>query len=71
MEVACWLALLRAPKCVLAGDHLQLPPTILNEKAAKDGLAITLMQRWIEQYGDRVNNSTLSYDYNVNCVSTA
>ena len=54
MEVACWLALLRAPKCVLAGDHLQLPPTILSEKAAKDGLATTLMQRWIEQFGDRV-----------------
>jgi ATP-dependent RNA/DNA helicase IGHMBP2 len=46
--------LLRAPKCVLAGDHLQLPPTILSEKAAKDGLAITLMQRLIDQLGDQV-----------------
>ncbi|CAF4626131.1 unnamed protein product [Rotaria sp. Silwood1] len=55
LEVACWLALLRAPKCVLAGDHLQLPPTILSEKAAKDGLAITLMQRLTEQYGDKVS----------------
>ena len=57
MEVACWLALLRAPKCVLAGDHLQLPPTILNEKAAKDGLAVTLMQRWIEQYDAKVSKT--------------
>ena len=54
LEVACWLALLRASKCVLAGDHLQLPPTILSEKAARDGLAITLMQRMIEKHGDKV-----------------
>jgi len=46
--------LLRASKCVLAGDHLQLPPTILSEKAARDGLAITLMQRMIEKHGDKV-----------------
>jgi hypothetical protein len=31
-----------------------LPPTILSEKAAKDGLAITLMQRLIDQLGDQV-----------------
>jgi len=33
---------------------LQLPPTILSEKAARDGLAITLMQRMIEKHGDKV-----------------
>lgn len=58
--MACWLALLRAPKCVLAGDHLQLPPTILSDKAAKEGLAITLMQRLIEQLGDQVCQMKLS-----------
>lgn len=30
LEVACWGGLLRARKCVLAGDHLQLPPTVLS-----------------------------------------
>lgn len=35
MELACWSALLKAPKAILAGDHLQLPPTIISEEAAK------------------------------------
>ncbi|KAL2123219.1 hypothetical protein VTJ04DRAFT_3674 [Mycothermus thermophilus] len=35
LEAQCWVALLAAKKAVLAGDHLQLPPTIksLNSKA--------------------------------------
>jgi DNA polymerase alpha-associated DNA helicase A len=37
LEAQCWVPLLRASKVVLAGDHLQLPPTIksLNSKATK------------------------------------
>lgn len=37
LEAQCWVALLSAKKVVLAGDHLQLPPTIrsLNDKAQK------------------------------------
>lgn len=39
LEAQCWVPLLwvKAPKLVLAGDHLQLPPTIksLNSKEAK------------------------------------
>jgi len=35
LEAQCWVALLSAKKVVLAGDHLQLPPTIksLNSKS--------------------------------------
>ena len=35
LEAQCWVPLLRAKKVVLAGDHLQLPPTIksLNAKS--------------------------------------
>jgi DNA polymerase alpha-associated DNA helicase A len=35
LEAQCWVPLLRAKKVILAGDHLQLPPTIksLNSKA--------------------------------------
>lgn len=37
LEAQCWVALLAAKKAVLAGDHLQLPPTIksLNSKVKK------------------------------------
>lgn len=39
-------------RCVLAGDHLQLPPTILSTEAAKQGLEVTLMERLIKLFGD-------------------
>jgi hypothetical protein len=35
LEAACWGALLKAPRAVLAGDHLQLPPTVISDEAAK------------------------------------
>ena len=35
LEAASWSALLRAPRAVLAGDHLQLPPTVISEIAAR------------------------------------
>ncbi|KAK3099969.1 hypothetical protein FSP39_012679, partial [Pinctada imbricata] len=54
VEAACWIALQRAPRCILAGDHLQLPPTILNVEAAKDGLEKTLMERIIDLYDKKV-----------------
>uniref|UniRef100_A0A8C6L566 DNA-binding protein SMUBP-2 n=1 Tax=Nothobranchius furzeri TaxID=105023 RepID=A0A8C6L566_NOTFU len=51
LESSCWIALLRAPKCILAGDYKQLPPTI---KAASKGLSLSLMERLIQMYGDSV-----------------
>lgn len=54
LEVACWMALLRAPKCILAGDHHQLPPTIVSEAAAKGGLEVTLMERTLQRHGETV-----------------
>ena len=41
-------------RCVLAGDHLQLPPTIISKEAAKQGLEVTLMERLIKLLGDDV-----------------
>ncbi|XP_075529451.1 DNA-binding protein SMUBP-2-like isoform X1 [Dermacentor variabilis] len=54
LEVACWMALLRAPKCILAGDHHQLPPTIVSEAAAKGGLEVTLMERALRLRGEAI-----------------
>ena len=50
-EPAAWVPLLRANKVVLAGDHCQLPPTILSSEAAEGGLSISLMERLVHLYG--------------------
>jgi predicted DNA helicase len=53
-EPGCWMPVLRADRLVLAGDHCQLPPTVLSKQAAKDGLAVSLLERLVGVYGDRV-----------------
>ncbi|GIL72076.1 hypothetical protein Vretimale_514 [Volvox reticuliferus] len=45
LEAATWSVLLRARRAVLAGDHLQLPPTIVSDEAARMGMARTLFER--------------------------
>ena len=45
LEPACWIPMLKGRKVVLAGDHFQLPPTIKSDKAAREGLAVTLLQK--------------------------
>ncbi|XP_053304498.1 DNA-binding protein SMUBP-2 [Spea bombifrons] len=54
LEASCWISLLQTKKCILAGDHKQLPPTIISHKAAADGLSLSLMERLIAKYGDAV-----------------
>ena len=45
LEAACWVAISKADRVILAGDHHQLPPTIKCMEAAKEGLSETLMQK--------------------------
>lgn len=52
LEPACWAALLRGRKAVLAGDHLQLPPTVTSEEAARRGLLLTLFERCHAAWGE-------------------
>jgi ATP-dependent RNA/DNA helicase IGHMBP2 len=48
VEPAAYLALLKAGRVVLAGDHLQLPPTILSPDAA--ALSVSLFERLGEMH---------------------
>lgn len=45
LEPACWIAIRRASRVILAGDHQQLPPTIKSLEAMRQGLGRTLMER--------------------------
>ncbi|NXN16591.1 SMBP2 protein, partial [Indicator maculatus] len=51
LEASCWIPLLKAPKCILAGDHKQLPPTIISHKAAAEGLSVSLLERQAARWG--------------------
>lgn len=74
LEPACWIPILKAEKVVFAGDHLQLPPTIKSEEAAKGGLSTTLLEKCValhpeavtlleEQY--RMNEAIMGYSSKV------
>ena len=45
LEAACWIAIRRSDRVILAGDHQQLPPTIKCFEAQKSGLGVSLMER--------------------------
>ncbi|KAH0163196.1 DNA helicase, partial [Aureobasidium melanogenum] len=75
LEAQCWVPLLSsgASKLILAGDHLQLPPTIKssnsksikqNPKAEQGGvnLETTLFDRMLDLYGDDIKRMlTIQY----------
>ncbi|WP_158261188.1 MULTISPECIES: AAA domain-containing protein [Pirellulaceae] len=49
VEPACWIPLARSGRVILAGDHCQLPPTILSQEAASAGFAESMQQRLVKQ----------------------
>jgi ATP-dependent RNA/DNA helicase IGHMBP2 len=53
-EPGCWVPLLRADRVVLAGDHCQLPPTVVSPEAARQGFGVSLMERLVAFYGGQV-----------------
>ena len=44
-EPACWIPLTRSNRVILAGDHQQLPPTILSPKAEREGFGRTMLEQ--------------------------
>ena len=58
-EPACWVPLLRAARLILAGDHCQLPPTILSNEAAREGFAVSMQERLVKLYGEPLSRRLL------------
>ncbi len=50
-EPTVWQAMLRADRLVLAGDHCQLPPTVVSTEAAREGFSRSLMERLVGHFG--------------------
>lgn len=53
-EPGCWIPLLRCDRVVLAGDHCQLPPTVVSQEATADGFGISLFERLMGTCGPQV-----------------
>lgn len=50
LEVSCFIPTLLGSKLVIAGDHCQLPPTIMSDAAAAGGLQLTLADRFVHMF---------------------
>ena len=59
IEAACWIpVLLASSKVILAGDHLQLPPTITtNNSAVQKALQLTMFERLMQLYNPKETNN--------------
>jgi len=64
-EPGCWIPLLRAQRVVLAGDHCQLPPTVVSPEAAAEGFSVSLFERLMTLLGPDVSRR-LDVQYRMN-----
>ena len=64
LEAACWIAIRKADRVVLAGDHCQLPPTIKCHEAMRGGLDKTLMQHIVQNKPEAVSLLKIQYRMN-------
>lgn len=64
LEAACWIAITKATRVILAGDHCQLPPTVKSIAALKGGLDKTLMERIVENRPEVVTLLKMQYRMN-------
>lgn len=62
-EPACWIPLLRSQRLILAGDHCQLPPTVVSTEATKEGFGVSLQERLIKRYGESLLSRRLTVQY--------
>ena len=61
LEPACWIAIRRAHRVILAGDHQQLPPTVKCYEAQREGLGVTLMERIVQNLPSVVSLLRMQY----------
>lgn len=53
-EPSSLISVLKTKRFIMAGDHKQLPPTILNEEAARGNLSKSLFERLLAIHGDKI-----------------
>jgi predicted DNA helicase len=64
-QPAALIPYFKAKKTILIGDHKQLPPTVVNQEAAENGLRVSLFEKLMEIYQDELS-SLLEIQYRMN-----
>ncbi len=64
LEPSSWIPILKAKKVVLAGDPLQLSPTVRSIEAAQKGLSTTMIEHCMQHYPEATNLLTVQYRMN-------
>ena len=68
LEPACWIAIRKADRVILAGDHCQLPPTVKCPEALHGGLGHTLMETLVHTQPEAVSLLQIQYRMNDDIV---
>lgn len=63
LEPATWIPILKAQRVILAGDHLQLPPTV---KSSQSALTVTLLEKCVTLHPEAV--TLLQEQYRMNSL---
>ena len=50
-EPGVWIPLQYAHRLILAGDHCQLPPTVISPEAVAEGFNVSMLERLVKQSG--------------------
>lgn len=58
-EPSCLIPINKSKRVILAGDHRQLPPTILAEEAKKE-LQVTAFEKLVSREGDKLRETLLT-----------
>jgi superfamily I DNA and/or RNA helicase len=64
LEAACWIAIAKCDRLVLAGDPCQLPPIIKCFEASKAGLNVTLIDKLIRRIPRSASMLEIQYRMN-------
>ncbi|MBK8548868.1 MAG: AAA family ATPase [Saprospiraceae bacterium] len=63
LEAECWNAILKGKRVILAGDHLQLPPTVKSQEAMQKGFDKTILDFMTDKIEE---SSLLTVQYRMN-----
>lgn len=55
-EPSSLIPMTKGSKLIMAGDHRQLPPTVLSDEAKREGLGETLFERMMDEWGNRISS---------------